>query len=141
MKTIKGNGLGIFVFFSILLGSCFNPPEFSIFPSIAQPAEGPFTDFKAGVTQDSLIVFFDFEDGDGDLGLGPTQTDDPFHPVNYYLANDGDTIPLSTAIKYSNLSPFIVVPPGAEGKLVTNRTREDPLYDDLPPYICPFSRT
>jgi hypothetical protein len=142
MKTIKGNWLGIFVFFSILLGSCFNPPEFSIFPTIERPETGPFLEFKPGLNTDSLIVFFDFKDGDGDLGLGPTQIDDPYHPVFYYLANAaGDTIPLATATDVDTGKPLVIVPNGAVGKLFTYHTRDQAQYQDFPPYVCPFSRT
>ena len=138
MKTIKGNWLGIFIFFSILFGSCFSPPEFSIVPTI----KNPVLEFKRGVFTDSLILYLDFEDGDGDLGLGTDMTDFPYHPVNFYLENNGDTIALSTSRRFPDMPAFINVPAGAQGKLVTSRTRENPIYDDMFPfYICPFTVT
>ena len=65
MKTIKGNGLGIFVFFSVLFGSCFNPPEFSIFPTIKAPRTGPFVEFKPGLNIKSIDEHLNRTDGCG----------------------------------------------------------------------------
>lgn len=136
MRTNKT--LTIFIFFAILVSSCFSPPEFSIIPEIS------YNDiiFKKSTTggADSLIVYIDFKDGDGDLGLSATQIDAPYHPINFYLENNGDTIPLTTSAKYADLPAFIDVPAGAVGKLVTVRTRED-FPDLLPPYVCPYSAT
>jgi hypothetical protein len=141
MKTIKGGT--IFIIF-ILLGSCFSPPEFSVVPSISNPnvifIEGnPSGDVP---TPDSLVLTFDFQDGDGDLGLDATQVDDPFHDVFYYLEHDGDTTPITTALRYTDLPPIIKVPAGAVGRLVTVRTREQPEYEDMfPEFVCPYNQT
>ncbi len=41
---------------------------------------------------DSLIVSIYFEDGNGDLGLSPQETDPPYHPSDVVYNEDGNTI-------------------------------------------------
>lgn len=130
MKILKG--LSFLLFLSILFGSCLDQPEYSVIPEIK------FTGLEFINPPDSdvgsLVLRFDFKDGDGDLGLDNSTIDPPFHIANYFLERgDGklDTIPLIQ--RYSDLPPF--AEPGSKaGKLVTVRTREKPGYDFLPPY-------
>jgi len=135
MRLVKGV---VFIFLAIVLGSCFNPPEFPLrpeieFESLAFKKVGGFAD------PDSLILTISFNDGDGDLGLDPENpqySSFPFHPINYYLAKDGDTTKISTEKRDPNLPPLIKIDAGQSGKLVTVRTRNDPQYSYLPPYSC-----
>ncbi len=136
MKVIKGLLLfGI----SVLVTACFNPPEFSITPVIDYVS----ICFKEGTTNDptdSLILTISFKDGDGDLGLSPTEISPPYNDVFYGLASNGEVIDLDKDAEFSDLPQFVQVPPGATGKLVTVRTLEDPQYaDDLPPFVDEFA--
>lgn len=134
MKII--NGLTIFCI-TIFVTSCFDPPEFPTVPQITfEKIE--FYDNDNSV-RDSLVVYINFKDGDGDLGLAEVQNDSPYHAVNYFLENGtGELIPLSTEVRYQNLPPVIKRHPGQNGKLATLRTRKQPEYSSLPPYIRPF---
>jgi hypothetical protein len=135
MKASKGL---IFVcFLAISITSCFNPPEFSDTPEVSfskiQFKEVP------GATADSLILYIDFRDGDGDLGLYADMINPPFNYSFYYLADGtGGLIPVTTDIVYTTDGTesfeLLNVPFGASGKLVTDQTRNLPEYDTLPAY-------
>jgi hypothetical protein len=139
MKALKG--LLLFGISTLLMGACFNPPEFAIVPQI---------DFKsiyfkeatgAGV-KDSLVVTISFKDGDGDLGLSATQIEPPYHDINYFLAKDGEIIPIEKETRYTDQPQFVRIPNGVTGKLVTSRTAEEPAYaSQLPSFNDPFSCT
>lgn len=136
------------VWFVLLAGSissCFREPEFSSIPSVSN-LRLEFYEVEDDI--DSLVLTFDFKDGDGNLGLGPTGAnlpipDDesaPFHSNTYYLEDgSGDLIPVVTRKLFDN-PPYneinvIEIPPGASGLLVTNRTRNKPNYGYLEPYL------
>src|SRR5688572_26799642 len=112
MKTIKG--LATFVLLCVVLGACFNPPEFSVVPNIRYESV-IFKENPNPVLKDSLVIIINFQDGDGDLGLDVKQTDDPYHFYNYYLVNDGDSIALSTFSPRTYLPAVINLPEGATG--------------------------
>jgi hypothetical protein len=136
MRALKGLLLfGI----STLVVSCFDPPEFPLTPEI-DFENIYFRKAKAVGDRDSLIVTISFRDGNGDLGLSSSDIEPPFHDVNYFLANDGDTIALKKETVYLELPQFVSVPPNATGKLVTVRTPRDPLYANLiPEYVDDFA--
>jgi hypothetical protein len=140
MKTIKG--LTTFVLLTVALGACFNPPEFSTVPTIRYESvvfrENPNPSLK-----DSLVLTINFQDGDGDLGLGEKQTDDPYHLASYYLATDGDTIPIGTHSPYTNLQEMLQIPDGVTGTLITKRfLKENASYKSkFADYVCPFVNT
>lgn len=138
MKALKGLLLfGI----STLLGACFNPPEFPIVPVIGYE-DIYFKESTGPGVKDSLVVTISFKDGDGDLGLSATQIDPPYHDINFFLANEGEIIPIEKYSLYTNLPQFVDVPEGVTGKLVTNRTAEDPAYaSKLPSFNDPYSCT
>ncbi|HTF18106.1 MAG TPA: hypothetical protein VK658_08550 [Chryseolinea sp.] len=134
MKVVKG----LFLFaVSVVVTSCFDPPQFSNTPQI------DFIDlyFKEGTTNnptDSLVVTISFRDGDGDLGLAGDQIEEPYNDIFYGLAGGGQVQDAGKVTVFTDLPQFVDVPPGATGKLVTVRTLQDPAYvDDLPPYISP----
>lgn len=110
MKAIKG--LFLFCFLGGFASSCFTPPEYSNIPQIS------FNKIQFKVTPDildvdTLILFIDFKDGDGDLGLADEFLNPPFNPENYFLDNDN--------------------------KLISIRTRKKPGFEDLPPYEFPYT--
>ncbi len=132
MKLAKGV---VFFFLMGVLGSCFNPPEFPIEPTI----EFESLIFKKGSPFDSLILSIRFKDGDGDLGIDPQNPDFssyPYHPIDYFLEKDGELIKVATENRYDDVPPIIKIDAGQSGKLITNRTREQPGYQDLPVFNC-----
>ena len=136
MKIIKG--LAIFSFFSLLLGSCFDPPEFPNTPQIV--FERVYFIETPGTSPDSLVIDIKFKDGDGDLGLPSAgAASDPYHPLNYYAGtvHNGSTSDLRILptvsiepIKY----PLLNLEPGGSGKLVTFDMRESAEFSSLPAY-------
>lgn len=95
------------------LSACFKAPEYSDIPEIS------FNNivFSKGATEfdpDSLILTINFQDGDGDLGLGNEGADigDPYHDLWYFTKNDGS--------------------------FVTYADRDSPGFEDLPPYEFPY---
>lgn len=131
MKATKGLLLfGI----SVLVTACFNPPEFSVVPSIDYT--GIYFKDGDGENPDSLVFTITFKDGDGDLGLSATQIDEPYHDLYFYLGSNGDTIPVGKSLLFDDLPQFLNIPAGTTGKLLTVRSLQDPLYaGKLPPYI------
>lgn len=137
MKAIKG--LILFCFLAVGMGSCFDPPEFGIAPKIS------FNKIEFKVTPDpsdadSLIIYIDFRDGNGDMGLGENFKDDPYHERNFYfedVANNKVTA-VGTVLQgvnrppLPNTMPMIITPP--TGKLVTKRTRNKPGFGFLPAF-------
>jgi hypothetical protein len=141
MKVVKG--LAILSFFSILFGSCFDPPEFPDAPEIAFERV-VFRDVADESRPDSLIIYITFKDGDGDLGLSPEDPDHfntPFHYARYFQTNaTGELVPLqitSTNLGSATSPDFVDVlqiDNPAAGQLVFARTRENPLYSSLPSF-------
>jgi len=90
--------------------SCYSPPEFPVVPAIS---------FKSIIFKeldnlpDSLILSLEFQDGDGDLGLGTNELFEPYHDVWFFLKED------NTLLTYSD--------------------RFTPPYDTLPRYEFPYT--
>jgi hypothetical protein len=147
MKILKG--LAIFSFFSLLLGSCFDPPEFPNEPQIVFDKlvfiETP--DQPGSPVVDSLILYINFKDGDGDLGLPSNgeNISDPFHPLNYYMGtsfDSKDTVSIPTTISPNPLLRFPLLNVSAvNGKLITFDKRGKEGFTLLPPYESPFNCT
>lgn len=129
MRVIKG--LILFCFLSVGISACFDPPEFDIIPEISFN-KIKFKEVPGAGTNDSLILTINFRDGDGDLGINPDEVEAPFNNFFYYLADgSGDTARVATGL----IGSFKVIRTnGATGKLVTNRTRNEPNYGYLPVY-------
>ncbi len=137
MKLIKG--FGLLSFLVILSGSCFDPPEFPNTPQI-EFAGIEFLDSPDPSDFDTLNLYLNFKDGDGDLGLSssnPRYLSDPFHYAFFYQENDGKVEPLATTTEHLDEVPpgyeLLIVPDPDKGKLVVFRTREKPEYSFLPP--------
>lgn len=138
MKIIKG--LAIF-FIMVGFASCFDPPEFPTVPEIRFNRvvfiDDPSTAF------DSLVIYIDFKDGDGDLGIDPENPafiDFPFNNANFFQENNGnlDTLHTFAAASGTDQYEILNIPNPAAGKLVTFRTRTNPLYSGKLPqsYHC-----
>src|SRR5687768_907966 len=99
MKVVKA--LAIFSFFSILLGSCFNPPEFPDEPEISYE-DIVFRDVADNRQPDSLILYITFKDGNGDLGLDPEAPEHltaPYNNSDYFQTNsEGALLPVTTTV-------------------------------------------
>lgn len=113
MRLIRN--LGWMAAMAIGIGGCFKAPEFPIIPSI-EFNNIEFTDVKDPSVDDTLKLTLNFKDGDGDLGLDPSETDAPYNEKWYYRFSDG------TFITYK-----------------TKRT--DPRYDTLPDFVTPYNCT
>ncbi len=78
--------------FVLALTSCSTPPELPLQPRITFES----IEFREVDGPDSLIVSVYFEDGNGDLGLSPFETYPPYHPYDFVLDNNGDTITIGS---------------------------------------------
>jgi hypothetical protein len=152
MKIIKG--LAIFSFFSLLLGSCFDPPEFPNTPEIVfENTVFVETPDVGGSQPDSLILYIKFKDGDGDLGLPSHGTiSDPFHPLNFYAGTKHTSAASDLRILGTIAAPvgdglsglrrkYALINDasrGASGQLVTFDLRAQPAFSALPAYVAPF---
>ncbi|WP_147302813.1 hypothetical protein [Marinoscillum furvescens] len=110
---------------TLLLSSCFEPPEFSEIPKIAFNSLR-FIDYET--ERDSMVLSFDFEDGDGNIGLTENELFFPFHPFDYVIdARD-------SLVTFSD--------PDVEPPLYLVSSRVDPTKellsetDNRPPYNC-----
>ena len=64
---------------STILSSCFKNEEYPVEPIITNPT--------LSLVGDSLLLTFDFTDGDGDIGLNPNELEAPFDEESYYYYN------------------------------------------------------
>ncbi len=133
MKLIKG--LGLLSFLTVLSVSCFDPPEFPVVPQI-EFDRVEFIDSVDPSDFDSLNLYINFKDGDGDLGFsaGPADISDPYNSATFYQENNGKVEPLSTITGYvgSDEYDLLQIPDPQRGKLVVFRTRKKPEYSFLP---------
>jgi hypothetical protein len=108
-----GKWLAIGGMIALFTASCFDPPQYSPIPAI-EFDNIIFKDIANTSDPDSLILTIKFKDGDGNLGLDPTETDYPYNDKTYFV--------------FSN------------GKYVTYETKRTvPGYDTLPDFIPPYS--
>ena len=124
-------GLLILVFFSTL-HSCSEPEPFSIIPRIYFENLN-YYEFEENGSPDSLILYFRFEDGDGNLGIQPSEAYPPFHDFDLIVDNDGRVITLGQ--EEVKLPTYLVTP------LTENDPNKIPPVkysdeDDRPPFNC-----
>jgi hypothetical protein len=140
MRAIKG--FILFGFLGSVVSACFDAPEFADTPEISFE-KIQFKETPASADYDTLILFLDFKDGDGDLGLDPNSTEDSRYPFNdafYYLATGSSKIDsVTTTVVYTSSPPydaFILLESEADftGPLVTERMRSEPGFEFLPEY-------
>ena len=86
-----------FIAFSFILVSvisaCNRPPELPVVPTI----EFEYVRFKEADGADSLLVSVYFKDGDGDLGLHPSETFPPYNPYDVVFDNQGDSVKIGSS--------------------------------------------
>src|SRR5690349_6214269 len=89
MKGIQG--LVLICFLAISISSCFDPPEFKNTPEITYD-KIQFKEVEGAGTNDSLILYINFKDGDGDLGIDPDDevyAEAPYNSSYYFLTAPG----------------------------------------------------
>lgn len=91
----------IFVAF-LALTSCFDAPEFDTTPKI-EYSSVKFKDVGTNSDADSLIIFLNFEDGDGDLGLSTQELSPPFNQKTYFSNKTGQPINLLNSFPLEDL--------------------------------------
>ena len=140
MKLIKG--LGPLSFLALMVGACFDPPEFPVVPHI-EFEDIEFIPARQPGDFDSLNLYLHFKDGDGNLGFyGEDDIDSPYHDVFFYQENNGNIEPLTTRFGFLEGREYhlLEIPDPSKGDLVTYRTRQKPEYSTLPPPVtCPGS--
>lgn len=148
MKILKG--VSIFIILNVLLGACFEEPEFAVTPEIVfQKIE--FVEVGGASNPDSLIIYIDFRDGDGDLGISPVAIDSPYHSTNFMVNVGQNRVKVATSpfpnspgyvMKSTGRPPqsiryAIYFAPLNSSTLFTLDNRiELGLPDFVPPYTC-----
>jgi hypothetical protein len=124
------------------LSSCFDPPVYPEVPEISYKG----IRFVEVDGQDSLILSFDFQDGDGDIGLTDSDVVPPYHPFNYIVDSSAQfQYDPQTGLDFIIPSTARVVEYGMEGTespyyLVSIYDTYAGVYSetdfDLPSYSC-----
>ncbi|MEO9802331.1 MAG: hypothetical protein ABJF04_03745 [Reichenbachiella sp.] len=86
-KISSHSFLPILVASPAIFFSCQEPDPFPIIPEI-QFNNIQFVELLENGNPDSLILSFDFQDGDGDLGVEGDETFPPFHDFNFVVDNN-----------------------------------------------------
>lgn len=88
---------------TLLFSGCFEPPDFSPIPDI-EFRSLRYIEYEDA--SDSMLLQFDFQDGDGDIGLRDEDANYPFHSNNLII-DSRDSI-----VTYSNnvVPPFYTAP-------------------------------
>lgn len=110
----------MFLIVSVGLNACFDPPKYPIQPQIEFESI-EFKEYGSGfdAEADSLILVISFKDGDGDLGLDPSEQGC-----------------VSETVCYNNKFYFRK----SDGNLVTyTDKRTDPNFSSLPEFVKPFN--
>ncbi len=137
MRVIKG--IVLFCFSMVAVSGCFEAPEFGDVPKLTF-RDIKFKEVGEASDYDTLILYLDFKDGNGDVGLSALNENDfevPYNSEFYFLANGfqedgkGDTIPIVSTVKQNYT---ILNEEERPGKLVTSKTRLLPNYGYLPAY-------
>lgn len=125
----------LFLILFLAVGSCFEPPQFSNTPSLGEVTVR--VQKVTGTTiPDSLIVTVKFTDGDGNIGIDPSENSPPFNERWFFLQNPTPTcepglLAPCTRISYVDQSKL--------SNYVTYKLRRtNPSYDTLPAFIAPF---
>ena len=89
-NIIKSLVTGFIIFLTVW--ACQPPPELPVIPKISYNR----MEFHAVSTStDSLLLYLDFEDGDGDIGLEGNENGYPYHPFNVIMDKNRRRVSLS----------------------------------------------
>jgi len=146
--TLSGKKI-VFLSTIVLCVGCVDPPEFDAGPRIKY--EGLYFG-KSPSGEDSLVVALSFQDGDGDLGfgIGPEVVKPPYHPINFFVNNNGSlhTVPSILVESFdgyhyqtSGKTPgkpsfYVSFPEIQSGELITLASRNDGF--SIPPFTSPY---
>jgi hypothetical protein len=121
---MKSNwGVCLVVILGIGAGSCLDAPQYSEIPAI-EFEEIVFKDLKDASSADSLILSIKFKDGDGNIGINPSETQEPFNG-KYYVRFPDRT-------RLTQYSPAVTY--------VTYKTKRTVAgYDTLPAFTKPYN--
>ncbi|MEP2023170.1 MAG: hypothetical protein ABJH98_06185 [Reichenbachiella sp.] len=87
-NKISGKTLLLFAVFSSFIFSCQEPDPYPITPQIYFN-NIQYVELLENGNPDSLILYFDFEDGNGDLGLEGDEIQTPYQDYNFYYDANG----------------------------------------------------
>ena len=113
MKSIWG--LSLVAIFGLFAVSCLEAPQYSEIPDI-EFEQIVFKDIKDASSADSLILSIKFRDGDGNIGLDPSETQEPYNDKYYFQFPDKSYVTYKTK-------------------------RTVPGYDTLPEFVKPYNCT
>ncbi|SMD32146.1 hypothetical protein SAMN04488029_0487 [Reichenbachiella faecimaris] len=138
-NKISTGTISLIIVLSSLLYTCQEPDPFPTTPHI-EFNNLEYVEIEENGVADSLILYFDFEDGDGDLGL---PSDDNYYPVHdYYIIADENTNPIT--ISSTLPTDQYLLTPGyfknaarAIGQNEYFRPFGDP-YSAMPDYECEY---
>jgi hypothetical protein len=124
----------IFLAATLLVASCFEPPEYSNTPEIRFLSVRT-VDVASPTIADTVEVKISFRDGDGDLGIDGEDDTPPFNPRWYFLI---DPIPTCEPTVNPPCKKSSFVDAGNLANVVKFSTRRtNPNYDTLPAvYSC-----
>lgn len=102
-----------YIFFSLLLvalSGCVKQEEFSVVPSLSFKSLNQYKD-AAGLDS-TLIIYLDYSDGDGDIGLTDADTNGPFKRLQKtYFNLIVEIYEVKNGVKTKLLNPLAVNPP------------------------------
>jgi hypothetical protein len=145
MKVVKG--LAFFLFFLILLGACFDPPEFPDVPQISIN-DVYFGDDPDENENDSIVISLNFRDGDGDLGFdygNPLHSVAPYQFANFFQTDGSgglNPVEVSSLVLTDNSNnttrviDYINVSDPSQGTLALFSSKRTAAYASLPEYSC-----
>lgn len=111
------------ILITLFFSGCFPPPEFPEVPNI-DFKELEFREYATG--SDSLILKFDFEDGDGDIGLTSDEIFSPYHPINLVIDSRDSVVTFSDT---TAVPPFYLIDPRNVATFFSET-------DNRPPFNC-----
>ena len=120
MKSLKSQ-ISI-ILLTLGLSACFDPPTF---PEIPVIEFNSLEYIDNELTVDSLMLRFDFEDGDGDIGLNSEDLLTPYHPFNIIVDSEDTIVTLNTE---SVVPPLYEVDPRGTRRLFSE-TDNRPVFN------------
>lgn len=116
------------IFLTMAVSACFDPPEFENEPKIRFRSL-QYIDYpdRTEGARDSLILRFEFEDGDGNIGLDDRFTFFPFHSDDLVIDSQDSLVRYSNAV----VPPlYLVDPDGISEPRLFSDTDNRPAYND-----------
>ena len=110
----------------VFIQGCFDPPEFPVEPKVSANN----VSYASYDGPDSLILTFNFEDGDGDIGLGSEETQPPYHRRNFII--DSSEPPRFVSLRGEDYTlPFYAINEFDETRTLWSESDDRPAYNCL----------